>query len=107
MSDFDCLSSGEVRAIPALLAHPTVTAAAKALGIGESTLRRYLAKPLFKQALAQARQEVWDEAYARIQAGTLDAVNALLEIAQNPDASDGDRIRAATAILGYTLPNPN
>lgn len=52
------------QAIAALLERPTITEAARAVGIGEKTLRRWLAEPEFQAAYRDAREQAvrrpWD-----------------------------------------------
>src|SRR5215813_13106750 len=64
-------------AIIALLAHPTIPEAAKACGVGESTLWRWLQDPEFQAAYRQARRQVVEKAIAELQGACSDAVNSL------------------------------
>src|SRR5262249_43542576 len=63
--------------IIALLAHPTMPEAAKACGVGESTLWRWLQDPEFQAAYRQARRQVVEKAIAELQGACSDAVNSL------------------------------
>jgi transposase-like protein len=56
------------QAIAALLERPTITEAAGAVGIGEKTLRRWLAEPEFKAAYRDAREQTLSMAVGRLQA---------------------------------------
>lgn len=49
------------RAVAALMASPTAKEAAKAAGIGESTLRSYKSDPEFMELYTAARHELIDE----------------------------------------------
>jgi hypothetical protein len=55
------------QAIAALLERPTITEAARAVGIGEKTLRRWLAEPEFKAAYQDAREQTLRMAVGRLQ----------------------------------------
>lgn len=86
-------------AIAALLNLPTVDAAARSLGIGEATLRRWMKEPSFRAAYQTARREAVQEASARLQQAGSTAVATLVEIMQNAKASDGARVSAARTVL--------
>lgn len=64
-------------AIAALLSEPTIASAAKAVGIGEATLYRWLQDPDFAAKFRKARATVLDQATAALQAATLEAVASL------------------------------
>ena len=64
-------------AIAALLAEPTIEAAAARVGIGEATLRRWLAAPPFRDEYRAARRQVVEAAIGRLQATATGAVDAL------------------------------
>jgi hypothetical protein len=102
MSGLERLPGKQARAIVALLAHPTIEAAAANIKVGESTLRRWLHLPAFRAAYRRARREVVENAIGRIQASTGQAVYTLLSIARD-GAKDADRVRAARALLDHAL----
>jgi hypothetical protein len=89
-------------AIAALLEMPTVAAAAEQARIGERTLRRWLKIPAFLSAYRRARHMAVENAIARIQGGTGQAVTVLLAVAKD-GLKDRDRMRAAIALLDYAL----
>jgi hypothetical protein len=64
-------------AISALLAEPTIAAAATKAGISESTLLRWMAEPGFRSRLRAARRSVVEGAIGRLQAAATKAVEAL------------------------------
>src|SRR5687768_8981860 len=76
------------KAIGALLAHPTILAASKAIGVNERTLRDWLTQPAFQAAYAKARKAIIDQALASLQAGLIDASESLRRIATNPVADE-------------------
>ena len=67
----------EEQAIAALLAEPTIAAAATKAGISESTLLRWMAEPEFKARYRAARRQVVEGAIGRLQQAATKAVDAL------------------------------
>jgi hypothetical protein len=67
----------EEAAISALLTEPTIAAAAKTVGIDESTLRRWLAEPAFKARHRDARRQLVEHAISGLQQAASDAVATL------------------------------
>jgi hypothetical protein len=88
--------------IAALLTEPTQAAAAAKAGVSEATLHRWLRLPAFRAAYRQARRELVEGAVGRIQAAAGQAVDTLLAVARG-GAKDGDRVRAAVALLDHAL----
>jgi hypothetical protein len=88
--------------IAALLTEPTHAAAATKAGVSEATLHRWLRLPAFRTAYRQARRELVEGAVARIQAAAGQAVETLLGVARG-GAKDGDRVRAAVALLDHAF----
>ena len=64
-------------AITALLACPTIEAAAEQAGIAPATLRRWLAEPEFKATYRAARRQAVEAAIGRLQTVTTKAVDTL------------------------------
>jgi hypothetical protein len=89
-------------AIAALLAEPTVEAAAARAGVSVHTLKNWLADPAFRAAYRRARREVVEGAVGRLQAAAGQAVETLLAVAKG-GVRDGDRVRAAVALLGHAF----
>jgi hypothetical protein len=96
------LSRKQEQAIVALLQHATIRAAAAAVPVNERTLRAWMRDPAFAAAYAQARRELLDVAVGRIQAATGTAVDTLVAVAKD-GARDGDRVRAAVALLDHAV----
>jgi hypothetical protein len=67
----------EDAALSALLAEPTIAAAAQAAGISERTLVRWLAQPDFKARYRAARRQLVEAAIGRLQQAATQAVDAL------------------------------
>ena len=88
-------------AIGALLSHPTISAAAESVGIGEATLRRWLKDAGFLAAYRAARRDSLEQCIALLQEAGSDAVEALQQSLQAN--SEGVRLRAACAILDYSM----
>jgi hypothetical protein len=84
------------------LTEPTYAAAAAKAGVGETTLYRWLHLREFRAAYRQARRELVEGAIGRIQAGTGQAVQALLDVACH-GRRDSDRVRAAGTLLDHAL----
>lgn len=61
-----------------LLTYGSVRETAKATGISEATLYRYLKEPEFKEAIREGRREVMEASIARLQNAQLEAVETLV-----------------------------
>jgi hypothetical protein len=94
------LTSRQEALIAALLTEPTYAKAAGKAGVSEATLYRWLVRPDFRSAYRQARRELVEAAIGRVQAGTGQAVETLVAVASK-GRRDGDRVRAAVALLDY------
>lgn len=71
------LSAKQQTALAALLASPTVNAAAEAAGVTARTMFRYLADPVFNRAFRDGRRAAVDHSLAALQTATAEAVEAL------------------------------
>jgi hypothetical protein len=96
------LTSKQEALIAALLTEPNHAAAATKAGVGKTTLYRWMHLPGFRAAYRQARRELVEGAVGRIQAATGQAVETLLDVARE-GRRDGDRVRAAKALLDHAL----
>jgi molybdenum-dependent DNA-binding transcriptional regulator ModE len=65
------------QAIAALLEHPTIAEAAKASGVSERSLWRWLQRADFQKRYREAQRAVVDSAITKLQAATLRAVETL------------------------------
>jgi hypothetical protein len=88
--------------IVALLTESTHAAAASKAGVSEATVQRWLRLPEFRTAYRRARRELVEAAVGCIQAATGQAVDTLLAVAKD-GAKDGDRVRAAVALLDHAM----
>ncbi len=87
-------------AIAALLTQKNHEEAARATGIDLSTLKRWLRRPEFIEEYRQARWEVVEQAYARVQQYTPAAASVLLKLMVDPATPASGRIRAALGTFG-------
>jgi len=71
------LTTKERNAVAALLTHASVDDAAKAAGVGCSTLWRWLRREDFRGAVSDAQQEAFRGAIGRLQGLASEAVEAL------------------------------
>ena len=98
------ITDRQLKAIAALLTFPTLREAARAAGIGQSTLYRWLAEDArFKLHYAQARRALLHRSVTRLQESAdkaLGALNAILDDEQSPPAS---RVAAARTLLTFTF----
>ena len=95
------ISRKQDAAIGALLSQPTITAAAESVGVGEATLRRWLKDAGFLAAYRSARRDTLEHCVALLQKASTGAVEALQQSLQA--TSEGVRLRAACAILDYSM----
>ena len=97
------LTPRQLRAIHALLTHPTVTAASVVLGVAPSTLYRWLSEPLFRAALAQAEGEAVAAAGRRLAALAETALDTVADVMADPTTPAPVRVRACEVILNNLL----
>jgi len=97
------LSRNKERAIAALLANPSIPNSAKAVGISEKTLWRWMKLPEFETAYREARREVVRHAVVTVQASMSEAVQTLRAIINNNEAPASSRVSAARAIIDTGL----
>lgn len=89
------------RAIAALLLNPTLSAAAKAAGVSQRTLHRWLDDPEFKESVAIAGRGMVDAAKTYL----LSLVGDALKTLQEGLSSESEKVRlaSATTILRFAL----
>lgn len=90
-------------AIAALLAHTTMKEAAAAVGIGETTLFRWMQDEGFREEYRKAKGELVGQAIARLQGVTGEAVDTLQAIMKDDDKPAGSRVTAARTILDTAI----
>jgi hypothetical protein len=94
------LTARQEALLAALLTEPTHLAAAARAGVSPATLYRWLRLPAFRAAHHQARRALVDAAVSRLQARAGQAVDTLVAVACQ-GRRDGDRLRAALALLDH------
>lgn len=97
------LTSRQRKVITALLSCGSVPKAAKASGVSERSIYRYLADDDFQQALLAAESDAINQATRRLLGLQDKAVGILEGIMDDDEASDSVRLRAATNVLDYLL----
>ena len=101
-ADAPGLSRRQQSALLAVFAAPTIVEAARRSGVGESTLRRWLDEPRFRQALDRLREEAYSVARKQMQALVPECLNIFARIAVESD-DPALRKRAARYLLDYGL----
>ena len=94
------VSRRQEQAIAALLAQPTIAEAAKSIGVGESTLRRWLGEPAFREAYRTARRQAVEVAIGTLQQAGAEAVTTLRRN-MSETTPPAVQVRAAVAILEH------
>jgi DNA-binding MurR/RpiR family transcriptional regulator len=95
----ETLDASRERALIALCNESNIKAAAKAAGISEATIHRYLREDEFKAAYRQMRRDALEGATARLSALATAAVETIAAIMLNPKVGAQTRLRAAIAVL--------
>lgn len=93
------LSRKQEAAIAALLTEPTIEAAARSIGVGERTIRRWMQLDGFRAQYRQARQALVEGAVSELQRASGEAVRVLREVAADPETPASARVAAARALL--------
>ncbi|MFC1866568.1 hypothetical protein ACFL0H_00285 [Thermodesulfobacteriota bacterium] len=97
------LSPKKSRAIAALLEEKTIQKAAASVGIGETTLHRWLSDEDFQTVYRGAKKRIVSHAISRLQNATGEAVDALTEILRDKDKPPSTRVTASKAILEFAM----
>jgi transposase len=95
------LSRNQEKAIVALLAHPSISDAAKSAGVSESSIWRWLQDETFRKHYRKAQDKVFDGALGSLQGATTQAVDCLVRnlTCKMPSAE----VTAAKTILDFTM----
>lgn len=99
----DILTPKQSKALAALLTQPTKEQAARAAGVGLTTLKRYLDDPDFRAAYQQALSELVADATAQAKQSLSPALSCLREIVEDGEQGATARISAARSLLEYGL----
>ena len=104
------LTTPKRKAIAALLVERSVVDAARAAGVGERTLHRWLRDPVFLAELDQAEADMIGEATRQLVNGASDAVRFLLDVVNdnedvinNSKADLTNRRLAAQAVINHMI----
>ena len=88
-------------AVAAMLTQRNLEEAARAVGVGATTLLRWQKEPEFQKAFRQARRDAYSQSIARLQQGTTAAATTLLKTMIDPATPASVRVRAAEAIFNH------
>src|SRR5580658_446112 len=90
-------------AIAALLTRSSIEDAARAAGVGEKTLRRWLQEPQFRAAYRKARRDAVGQTTARLQQATGAAGAIVLKLMTDVNVPASVRLRAAECVLDRAI----
>jgi hypothetical protein len=93
------LSDVQRTALEALLQGCTQEEAARAVGMCPRTIRYWLRVPAFRQALQEARTDLWTETASYLQTQNREAVETLRAVMRDEKARGWERVAAAKALL--------
>ena len=93
----------QTQALAALLTQPTKEKAAKAAGIGLTTLKRYLADPEFQEEYQKAVSDLIEDAATAAKQSLNPAISCLQEIVTREDSTDANRIAASRSLIEYGI----
>jgi hypothetical protein len=97
----DKYSRKREQAIAALLNCPSITSAAKSIGVSERTLRMWMKKPQFAADYRRARVAIVEHSFAQVQLLTGVVPTALKEVLKK--GTPGERLRAISMIIGIAV----
>jgi hypothetical protein len=95
------LSHKQEKGLAALLAEPTLAAAARAAQVDEKTLRNWLKQPFFRQAYRAGCDQILDHTVTKLQVASSLAVDTLRAKLQSK--SESVAVRAASELLAAAL----
>lgn len=105
-SEFDALTECQHRAAGLIASGASYRTVSDRLGVNQCTLSDWNRKPEFRAKVNELLKDAQDAVSRRLVSAAAVALNTLLEIASNPDASNRDRISAASRILDLVQPVP-
>ena len=89
-------------AIVTLLSHRSIEEAARATGVAEKTLRRWMREPDFDAAYRAAKRASFGQSIARLHHLSSAAVSTLGKVMLDPATPPATKVRAADSILDHT-----
>ena len=90
-------------AVIALLSHRSIEEAARAIGVAEKTLRRWMREPDFDAAYRAAKRASFGQSVARLHHLSTAAVSTLGKVMLDPVTPPSTKVRAADSILNHTV----
>ena len=97
----DGLTPKQHKCLAALLAEPTIAAAAARVHVGERTVHSWLLEPTFAEAYRMVRRQAVGQAISQLQQASSAAVGVLCAVMKNVDERGANRVAAARAVLEY------
>lgn len=97
------MTANKEKAIAALLAYPSIKAAAQAVGLTESTVRHYKKDPEFTAEYKRRCTAMLEAATNQAKAGLPPAIERLNTIVQDDNQPAQQQIAACRAMLEYSL----
>lgn len=97
------LTAKQEQALLAVLSHRTLKDAARAAGVSETTLWRYMRDEAFSEALQNARRVAFRQTLVHCQTAADEAVAVLREVMSDRDAPASSRVAASRASLDYYI----
>jgi AcrR family transcriptional regulator len=88
--------------IACLLSSDTISQAASAAGISESTIYNYLRNAEFQKQYREVKQQIVSQAASSISTMTRPAIDEMFHLLLN-SKSDNTRLKAAELIINYSL----
>jgi hypothetical protein len=89
-------------AVAAMLTQSSLEGAARASGVGTTTLLRWQKLPEFQKAYREAKRAAFGQSISRLQQASSAAVSTLLKIMVDPSAPASTRVRAADSVLDHS-----
>lgn len=99
----DKLSGKQVLALVSLMGGSSIEAAARAAGVDERTVYRWLKDENFSGEYRGRRRQAVEQAMMRLQKAADQAVATMLDIMQDPLAPAGVRLKAAETVYQAAL----
>jgi FixJ family two-component response regulator len=100
-NDTKSLTWKQRKALDALLTGAKVKDAALAAGVSDRTVKRWQIQKAFALDLQQRSTLATKDAARRLTTGLDDMLDVLMDVAQDEDATDHVRVRAANAWIGH------
>ena len=89
-------------AIAALLTSRSSEEAARSVGIGPATLRRWMKDPGFDSAYREAQRQSYRQSIGRMHQACSAAVSVLHKVMVDPTTPASTKVRAADSVLNHT-----